>query len=68
MQRLLDVDPDELRGKYLGDFAYLFKTLARQVDALRYVDFVQYIIWIDAYRAEKKRQQEKEDREMSARR
>lgn len=56
MQRLLDADPDELRGQYLFDFAFLYKMGPREVDALRFMDFVNLIINADAYKREMAKQ------------
>jgi hypothetical protein len=50
VRRLLDSDPDELRSEYLCDFGALYHFPAPVVDALRFLDFVQYIIGIQAER------------------
>jgi len=46
-----------LRAEYLCDFASLYHFPAPVVDALRYLDFIQYIIGIDAERDHIKQQQ-----------
>jgi hypothetical protein len=45
-----------LRAEYLCDFAALYHFPAPIVDALRYLDFIQYIIGIDAAREAQKKQ------------
>jgi hypothetical protein len=54
VKRLLESDPDELRAEYLCDFAALYHFPAPVVDALRYLDFIQYILGIDAEREARK--------------
>jgi hypothetical protein len=39
----------ELRAEYLFAFAHLCHCSPRDVDALRYLDFIQLILDIDAY-------------------
>jgi len=54
VRRLLDSDPDQLRAEYLCDFAALYHFPAPVVDALRYLDFIQYILGIQAEREHRK--------------
>lgn len=56
VRRLLDSDPDQLRSEYLCDFAALYHFPAPVVDALRYLDFIQYIIGLQAEREHRKNQ------------
>lgn len=41
-----------MRAEYLCDFAALYHFLPREVDALRYLDFIQLVIGIDNARKE----------------
>jgi hypothetical protein len=43
-----------LRAEYLCDFAALYHFLPREVDALRYLDFIQLVVGIEAERKARK--------------
>lgn len=47
-----------MRSEYLFDFAHTLHISPREVDALRFVDFIQLILEIDAYRAAVKKANE----------
>jgi hypothetical protein len=47
-----------LRQEYLCDFAALYHFPAQTVDAFRYMDFLQYVLGIQAERKHRAQQQE----------